>query len=113
MSGAGATAGSCPALPPLSAWVSLHLPRAIFSGLLYGLLTRFCELTLPHVRFDPAWPSTSRTVSERGVWRLLRCGCDALACGLGFFVGVQKSAPGRVWPGTLILFVALLALGAR
>ena len=68
MSGAGATAGSCPVPPPLSVWVWLHLPRAIFSGSLYGLLTRFRELTLPGVRFAPVWPSTGRTVNERGVW---------------------------------------------
>ena len=47
MSGAGATAGSRPVLLPLSVCVSLHLPRAIVSGSLYGVLTRFRELTLP------------------------------------------------------------------
>lgn len=64
----GVTAGSCPALPPLSVWVSLHLPRAIVSGSLYGLLTRFCELTLPRVRFAPVWLSTGRTARLAWVW---------------------------------------------
>lgn len=68
MSGAGATAGSCPVLLPLSAWVSLHLPRAITSGSLYGLLTRFRELALPGVRFAPVWPSTGRTARLAEVW---------------------------------------------
>ena len=83
VSGAGATAGSCP-VPPVSfgVGVSLHLPRAIVSGSLYGLLTRFRVLTLPGVRFSPVWPSTGRTARLVGLWRLLCCGCDALACGL-------------------------------
>ena len=81
MSGAGATAGSRPVLLPLSVWVWLHLPRAIVSGSLYGLLTRFRVLTLPGVRFAPVWPSTGRTARLTGLWRLL-CGRDALARGL-------------------------------
>lgn len=64
-------------LLPLSVWVSLHLPRAIFSGSLYGLLTCFCGLTLPRVRFSPVWPSTGRTVSERWVWRVVAVGGGA------------------------------------
>lgn len=68
----GATAGSCPVLLPLSVWGSLHLPRAIVSGSLYGPLTRFRELTLPGVRFAPVWPSTGRTVRLMGLCRLLR-----------------------------------------
>ena len=68
MSGAGATAGSCPAFLSLSVWVWLHLPRAIIPGSLYGPLTRFRELTLPRVRFALVWPSTGRTVGERWVW---------------------------------------------
>lgn len=55
---------------------SLHLPRAIVSGSLYGLLTRFRELTLPSVRFAPVWPSTGRTVRLAGVWWGVWCGCD-------------------------------------
>lgn len=88
-----------PRAPASSVWVSLHSPRAIISGSLYALLTRFRELTLPRVRFAPVWPSTGRTARLAVLWRLLCCGCDALACGLGFFVGVQMSAPDRVWPG--------------
>ena len=65
---------SLPARLPLSVWVSLHLPRAIVSGSLYGLLTRFRELALPGVRFAPVWPSTGRTVSERAVWRRMAVG---------------------------------------
>ena len=69
----GAAAGSRPALLPLSAWVSLHLPRAIVSGSLYGPLTRFRELTLPRMRFAPVWPSTGRTA------RLTGCGGGVVA----------------------------------
>lgn len=61
------------------------------------------------MRFALVWPSTGRTVRLAGLCRLLRCGCGALACGLGFFVDVQMSGPDRVWPGPLILFVALFA----
>ena len=114
MSGAGASAGSCPARLPLSVWVSLHSPRAIISGSLYGLLTRFRAITLPGVRFALVWPSTGRTVRLVGLWRLLCCGCDALACGLGFFVGVQKSTPGReCGRGAHSFCCALRAPGAR
>lgn len=42
-----------------------------FYGSLYGLLTRFRVLILPRVRFAPVWPSTGRTVSERGEWRVV------------------------------------------
>ena len=57
-------------LLPLSVWVSFHLPHSIPPGSLHALLTRFRVLTPPRVRFAPVWPSTGRTVSERGMWWL-------------------------------------------
>lgn len=81
-------AAPCPL--SLSVWVSLHLPRAIVSGSLYGLLTRFRVLTLPGVRFAPVWPSTGRTARLMGLCRPLRCGCDALACGLDISLLTRK-----------------------
>lgn len=70
VSGAGATAGSRPRAPTSFGVGALHLPRAIVSGSLYGLLTRFCELALPGVRFAPVWPSTGRTARLAVVWWL-------------------------------------------
>ena len=98
----GASVGSCPALLPLSAWVSLHLPRAIVSGSLYGLLTRFGELTLPGVRFSPVWPSAGRTVRLVGAWWLLWCGYDSPArCFVASCVHIGERPDQRLGRGAL------------
>ena len=65
------------------------------------------------MRFALVWPSTGRTVRLVGLWWLLCCGCDALACGLGFFVGVQIERPWPCVAGALILCAVRVTRLAR
>lgn len=94
---------------PRSSWCVLRLfVESRFSGSLYALLTRFRALTTPRVRFAPVWPSTGRTVSERGMWRLY----VAVAMpprGVSTFLCWR--AKERPWPcGRGALFVAACAV---
>ena len=89
-------AAPCPL--SLSVWVWLHLPRAIVSGSLYGLLTRFRAITLPGVRFALVWPSAGRTVRLAGVWWGVWCGCDGpVWCFVASCVRIGE----RPWPWML------------
>lgn len=101
----GAVVRLLPARLPLSVWVSLHLPRAIISGSLYGLLTRFRELTPPRVRFAPVWPSTGRTVRLSGAWWLYVAVAMPLRGVSTFLCWCAKERPGREC-GRGALFVA-------
>ena len=82
-------------------------------GSLYALLARFRALTAPRVRFAPVWPSTGRTVSERGMWWLYVAVAMPLRGVSTFLCWRAKERPWPCVAGALILFAALLARLAR